>query len=251
MRKGILSLALIMLAGCVSSGMNSNPLKSEQGRAEARDAYIQLAVGYLQEGQPSRAKAPIGEALKLDSRNAQAHMVLALIFQQEMEYDLADEEFRKAISQGNDPRILNNYGSFLFERERYSDAHKYFELASQDTLYGERGRVFQNLGLVALKLNQPHQAEEYFTRALRLDGTQSLALLHLAKLNYARQEIVPASQYFQAYTQLAEPNAEGLLLGAQLAEAVGDRSNAASLILQLKRLYPASAEYQQWLTEHP
>lgn len=251
MRKGILSLALIMLTGCVSSGAGTDPLKSEQGRAEARDAYIQLAIGYLQEGQPSRAKAPISEALKLDSRNAQAHMVLALIFQQEMEYDLADEEFRKAISLSNDSRIQNNYGSFLFERERYAEAQKYFELASQDTLYPERARVFQNLGLVALKLQQPQQAEAFFTRALRLDGTQTLALLHLAKLNYERQEIVPASQYFQAYTQLAQPTAEGLLLGAQLAEAVGDRSNAASLVLQLKRLYPASAEYQQWLTEHP
>jgi type IV pilus assembly protein PilF len=39
------------------------------------------------------------------------------------------------------------------------------------------------------------------------------------------------------------------LLGASLATIFEDRDKAASLGLQLKRLYPGTPEYQQYLSE--
>ena len=44
----------------------------------------------------------------------------------------------------------------------------------------------------------------------------------------------------------ADLHRRSLLLGARLAEVFEDRDKAASLGLQLKRLYPASQEYQQY-----
>ena len=44
------------------------------------------------------------------------------------------------------------------------------------------------------------------------------------------------------------PVARSLLLGARLAEVFEDRDRAASLGLQLRRLYPASQEYQQYVS---
>jgi hypothetical protein len=39
--------------------------------------------------------------------------------------ELADQHFRKALSsRPADARILNNYGSFLFEQKRYKDAYE-------------------------------------------------------------------------------------------------------------------------------
>ncbi|MCF7202033.1 type IV pilus biogenesis/stability protein PilW [Pseudomonas oligotrophica] len=248
-----LRIALIMLfagfmAGCVSTG-HVDPLKTDEGRDQARDAYIQLGLGYVRQGAASRAKTPLRKALEIDPRSADAHAALALVFQTEMENELADKHYREALSDRRDARILNNYGSFLFEQGRYQDAMERFRQASEDNMYSERARVFQNMGMTALKLGQREQAETYFNRALRLDGRQPGALLELAELAYESGQYVPAKRYYDSFSALSEQNARSLLLGIRLAGIHGNRDSAASLALQLKRLYPGSPEYKQFLSE--
>src|SRR3990167_2813570 len=127
LRPALLLLAASLLAGCVTTG-NVDPMKTDKGRDEARDAYVQLGIGYLQQGETERAKIPLKKALELDSSNADAHAALALVFQIEMETELADEHFRNALSaSSDDTRILNNYGGFLYEQKRYPEAKERFE----------------------------------------------------------------------------------------------------------------------------
>ncbi|WP_312940451.1 type IV pilus biogenesis/stability protein PilW [Stutzerimonas balearica] len=248
-----LRLALIILfagwmAGCVSTG-SVDPLKTEEGRSQARDAYIQLGLGYLRQGATARAKTPLRKALEIDPHSADAHAALALVFQTEMENALADKHYREALSARRDARILNNYGSFLFEQGRYQDAMERFSQASEDNMYPERARVFQNMGMTALRLSQPEEAEKYFNRSLRLDSRQPGALLELAMLAYESGEYVPAKRYYDDFSALSEQSARSLLLGIRLANIHGDRDRAASLALQLKRLYPGTSEYKQFLSE--
>src|SRR3989338_5549953 len=58
LRIALLLSLFSLLAGCVSSG-DVDPMKSDKGRDEARDAYVQLGVGYLQQGDTERAKTPL------------------------------------------------------------------------------------------------------------------------------------------------------------------------------------------------
>jgi type IV pilus assembly protein PilF len=249
LRPALLLLAASLLAGCVTTG-TVDPMKTGKGRDEARDAYVQLGIGYLQQGQTERAKVPLKKALELDSSNADAHAALALVFQIEMEPKLADEHFLKALSQRrDDPRLLNNYGSFLFEQQRYQEALERYTQAAKDNLYPERSRVFENLGLTSLQLKQPEQAKAYFERSLRLNSRQPRALMEMAQLSYADKLYVPARGYYEAYLALAPQTERSLLLGVRLAKIFEERDNAASLGLQLKRLYPGTPEYQQYLSE--
>jgi type IV pilus assembly protein PilF len=249
LRPALLLLIASLVAGCVSTG-NVDPMKTGKGRDEARDAYTQLGIGYLQEGATERAKVPLKKALELDPASADAHAVLALVFQMEMEPKLADEHFRKALSQRpDDARLLNNYGSFLFEQKRYQEAFERYQQAAQDPLYPERSRVFENLGLTALMLKQREQAKAYFERSLRLNSRQPRALLEMAMISYEDKQYVPARRYYESYSQLREQDARSLLLGTRLARIFEDRDNAASLGLQLRRLYPGTPEYQQYLSE--
>ncbi|UVE16792.1 type IV pilus biogenesis/stability protein PilW [Pseudomonas sp. LS44] len=249
LRPALLLLLVGVLVGCVSSG-NVDPMKTDKGRDKARDAYVQLGIGYLQQGATGKAKLPLKKALELDPSSSDAHAALALVFQAEMEPELADQHFREALAKnGKDSRILNNYGSFLFEQGRYPEAMERYLQASQDTLYPERSRVFENLGMVSLKLKQPEQAEKYFERAVRLNRHQPRALLELAELHFQRKEYVPARTFYDTFSQLSEQSARSLLLGSRLASIFEDRDKAASLGLQLKRLYPGTPEYQQYLSE--
>lgn len=135
LRLALLLLFTGLVAGCVSSGHDS-PLRTDKGRDEARVAYVQLGLGYLRQGMSEQAKVPLKKALELDADDADANAALALVFQAQAEPELADRYFHKALaSRPADPRLLNNYGSFLFEQQRYDLASRYFQQAAADTLY--------------------------------------------------------------------------------------------------------------------
>jgi type IV pilus assembly protein PilF len=183
LRAALLLLVVSLLAGCVTTG-KVDPMTTQKGRDEARRAYVQLGIGYLQEGQNERAKIPLRSALQLDSSDADANAALALVFQGEGEVQLAEEHFLKAIANSNgDVRILNNYGSFLYEQKRYQQAYEMFQKAAGDPLYPERSRVFENIGLTALALNNRSEALENLSRALRLNPNQPRAFCSLSWLN--------------------------------------------------------------------
>ncbi|WP_349572606.1 type IV pilus biogenesis/stability protein PilW [Azotobacter salinestris] len=248
-RAALLLLSATLLVGCVSTGA-VDPMKTERGRKEAREAYIQLGLGYLKQGQTDRAKVPLGKALEMDPGDADAHAALALVFQTELEPTLADRHYRKALAKRpGDARILNNYGSFLFEQRRYQDAYERFQQAAADTLYPERSRVYLNLGLTAVKLGRRDLAKEHLEKSLRINSQQPRALLEMATLNFEARDYVAARSYYSSFSRMGEQNARSLLLGTRLAKVFDDRDQAANFGLQLKRLYPGTPEYQQYLSE--
>ena len=249
LRAALSIMTLSLLAGCVSGGAG-DPLASRQGREAAGQAYVQLGLGYLQQGLTERAKAPLGKALALDARDGEAHAALALVFQAEDEPVLAGEHFAKALAiRPDDTRIRNNYGSFLYAQGRFDEARAMFLQAVADTLYPERSRVYENLGLTALKLGQGEQARVYLEKALRLNRRQPRALLEMAELSYENRHYVPARDYYDRFSQLSDHDARSLLLGSRLARVFDEQGTLAELGQQLQRLYPGTPEYQQYLSE--
>lgn len=205
-RAALVFLLAVGLTGCVTSG-DQNPLKTDKGRDEARDAYIQLGLGYLQRGNTEQAKVPLRKALEIDPSSADAHAALAVVFQTEMEPKLADEEYRKALaSDSRNARVLNNYGGFLYEQKRYEEAYQRLLEASQDTLYPERSRVFENLGLVSLQMKKPAQAKEYFEKSLRLNRNQPSVAL---EMRWPTCSTRSASTCRLASTMISLPRAAG------------------------------------------
>ena len=238
-----------LLTGCVSSG-DSNPMSTDKGRDEARKAYVQLGLGYLQQGMTEQAKMPLSKALEIDKTDPDTHAALALVFQSEMEHELAEEAFLKALrGRPADARILNNYGSFLFQRQRYQEAYAQFQKAAADNLYPERSRVYQNLGITSLRLGQREAGRQQLEKALRLNRLQPRALLEMAELSYEDRHYVSARDFYDRFSLLSGQNARSLLLGARLEHVFNDRTSTANYGQQLKRLYPGTPEYQQYLSE--
>lgn len=248
--RAALSVVLVsLLAGCVSSG-DSSAMTTDKGRNEAREAYVQLGLGYLQQGMTGQAKVPLRKALELDKSDPDTNAALALVYQSEMEPGLAEQAFRTALDRRpDDARILNNYGSFLYEQQRYQEASAQFQKAAADTLYPERSRVYENLGITSLKLGQRDAGRAQLEKALRLNRQQPRALLEMAELSYEDRHYVPARDYYDRFSLLSGQNARSLLLGARLANVFEERTATANHGQQLKRLYPGTPEYQQYLSE--
>jgi type IV pilus assembly protein PilF len=240
---------VLALPGCVTESSNRRvvPVSQEQ----ALQDHIQLGLSYLGQGNRQSARFHLLKALDLDDRSAGAHNGMALLFQMELENALAEEHFEKAISYDSDfTRARNNYGVFLFQQERYEEALKQFEKASQDTNYELRPQVFLSLGIVAERLGRHQQAEESWNKALALEPRLAGVYLEFASLYFKQQDFSKARQYLATYDRLGRPTARSLWLAVRIEHHFGNWDAQASKGLALKKLFPRSQEnreYQQWL----
>ena len=77
LRSLLFLLSASLLTACVSTG-DVDPMKTPEGRKKAYDSFVQLGIGYLQQGETGPAKVPLKNALDIDSSAPDAHAVLVL-----------------------------------------------------------------------------------------------------------------------------------------------------------------------------
>lgn len=242
-------LAVTLLAGCVSSTRDAD-------RASMKDAlqdHIQLGLGYLGEGNRDSARYHLQKAQEIDNRVPGVHNGLALLYQLEMEHELADEHFRRALSLDSGySRARNNYGVFLYQQERYEEAYEQFSRAAADTDYRLRPQAFLSTGIVARQLGRQDEAVNAWRRALALNPRLTTPYLELASHYLAQEDYVQARRMLGEYNDRAQPSARSLWLGVRIEHTFGNRDARESQAMALQKLFPYSSEaleYQQWLSD--
>ena len=232
---------LVSLAGCVTESTGGLPDPAPP--ASRVNAQLDLARGYLEQGNMERARTSLNKALEIDSRSVEAHVLLGVLNAAESEWGVAEQHFKTALSiEPKDAMALNNYGSFLYSRGRYEEAVRYLAVLVQDTDYRARSQAYENLGLAQLKVNEKKAARESFSRALQLSFSQPLSNLELSQLAYEDGDIESASTYYDSFRAMAQQNARSLCLGMKIAQAERDTDSMASYALALNNLFPDSPE---------
>jgi len=136
---------------------------------KATKVRTQLAVEYLRTGDLDAAKRALDQALETTPRDSQANMMMGVLLQQEgskLNLEKADHYFKRAISA--DPKnaqARNNYGTYLYQLERYNDAIEQFQIAGATLGYDQRFRALENMGRIYLKLGDTANAEKSFKQA--------------------------------------------------------------------------------------
>jgi len=232
---------LITLVGCVTESTGGLPDPAPP--ASRVIAQLDLARGYLEQGNMERARSSLNKALEIDDRSVEAHVLLAVLNAAESEWGIAERHFKTALSiDPNDAMALNNYGSFLFSRGRYEESVRYLSLLVQNTDYRARSQAYENLGLAQLKVDEKEAARDSFNRALQLSFSQPQSSLELAQLAYDDGDIERAGGHFDAFRAQAQQNARSLCLGMKIAQAQRDSDRMASYALALHNLFPDSPE---------
>lgn len=245
----VLLTTAVLLSGCASQSGNAGAGHSP---AQTLEAYTGLGVQYLQAGNTINAKLSLQRALELDADYAPALSALALAFQSEQEYELAERYFKKALNADSDSaRIHNNYGAFLFSLQRYEEACEQLSAATKDPFYSGRAQVFENLGRCYRLIERNTDAADAFQRALAINGNRPHALVALAQLEFDQGELVSATRRFSRFLMLVdqrrtEHTPASLWLGIQLARAEHNTSKASTYALILRNTYPNSAEYRRY-----
>jgi type IV pilus assembly protein PilF len=225
-----------------------NSQDSTDIRKRAR-LHAELASLYFQNGNLSVALEETGVAIEADPSYASAYSVRALVYSALREFDAAEADFRKSLSLApSDPDVNNNYGWYLCQRDRARDSIPYFLVAIKNPLYSTPDVAYANAGACALKAGDRESARSYLSQALRMGQSGApLAQLQLAKLAYLENHLEEARNRLMDVMQMLQPSAEALWLGARIERKMGHKEDEASMVSQLRRLYPTSQEYQEFL----
>lgn len=217
--------------------------RSEQAQ-RAAGIRLQLAVGYYEQRQLSVALEEIRQALQSDPDFADAYSMRGLIYMDMGEARLAEESFQQALRLSpNNPDFNNNYGWFLCQNGRPAQSIAYFENALKVRSYQSPAKALNNAGACSLKLNDKASAEKYFTQAFQYDPGNVATNASLAKLFFDRRDYDRARFYVGRVVKADAADADLLWLGIKAEHKLGNQAAVQSLATQLRRRYPASAEY--------
>lgn len=229
-----------------STSSQAVDIKDRSPDSEARKRArlrMELAIGYYQDGKFAVALDELKQALSYDPTFAEAHGVLALVYMELNEKQLAEQSFQKALQLAPDSSdILNNYGWFLCQNGRPADSVAYFLKAIQNPLYPQPAKPLQNAGVCAARAGDKPAAESYFQRSFQLDPSGPVSALNLAEIYYARGEAERARFYVNLVNKSPASNPESLWLGIRIEHQMGNGPEELSLASQLRRNFPGSRE---------
>lgn len=240
-----------LLTACVTT--TTGPFTEKVSEKKALESYIALGYGYLADGKVALAKQRTERALEIDPNNAEAHTVMAMIWQQEGELELAEKHFEKALSERDDIAKTNHlYGEFLMSQGKYLQAITSLKRVSLELDYPDRPKTYQDLGLCYLQTQQPELALTAFKKAQRLDPSMPEPHYQAANLAFEKGEFEYAIKSFDAFRRLvatgkARHSAETVYLGIRLARHLKDRKAETAYVKMLYRDYRATPQFQAFM----
>lgn len=246
----VMLTCVAMLGAC----QTTTPNKLSKDPQKAVESRTKLAAQHIRNGDLDAAKKVLDQALKTDSRSVETHIMMGVLLQTEgspKNLDLAEHHYKRAIAlDPKNARARNNYGGYLYQRERYNEAIEQLSIAGSTLGYEQRGAALQNIGRTYLKLNDKVNAERYLTQALQVDRGLYLAMIELAEIYYLSERSKEARQAYEMFVRTVGQNnqdAAALWTGLRVARANEDRIGMQVLANQLRALYPNSAEYKRYL----
>jgi type IV pilus assembly protein PilF len=251
MRKTTIMPLLLLVAACTGTAPPEGPSADTRIVGEVGDPrnrariHTDLAGAYMERGNMGVALEELRIAVAADPGYAPAHSMLGLVYMDLRENELAAQSLERALRLSpNDADINHNYGVFLCQTQREPDSIRYFMQAIKNPLYSAPWRSYSAAGVCTLRTKNSKEAEQYFERALRLEPDEPASLINLGQIRYRQGKLDEARRLVSRYNKLSDPSAESLWLALRIERKSGERVAEQSYANQLRRRYPASAEYQ-------
>lgn len=237
----VVMLAFTLLA-CASV---QEQAREDKKQFEIADTNLRLGLGYLQRGRLDAALEKLQKSVAAMPDYAEAQSSLALVYQQLDNNEQAEIHYQRALELSpKDGSIQNNYAVFLCETGRPAESETYFLRAIQSRNYHTPAQALENLGVCAMQIPDMAKAESYLRKALQIDPKLPRALLKMAQISLQKKNAMSGRAYLQRYQEVAPLGAEGLWLGIQVEQELGDMATARDYENRLRRHFPDSPELQ-------
>ena len=239
-RASLLLAGITLLAACAGSDTRSEDDESIRQQSELN---TQLGREYMRRGQYEIALEKLKKAVSADPGYAPAHTVLAVLYEQIGEAELAGQHYRRAVEAAPaNGDVNNNYGAFLCHSGQAGQAESYFLKAASDPFYRTPAVAYANAGSCLLQSGNLDKAESYLRQSLEYDAKFPDALLAMAHVNHLLGNYFRARAFLQRYEDFGPDTAASLALGSQIETGLSNADGAREYLERLFSGFPESPQ---------
>lgn len=171
-KKGIIifSLFIIILFSCATDNNKKTISREFAQKNYHRGMY------YLERGFIYSAENEFLTAVRLDPNNPKIYLALGRTYHLQTRLDLSEALFEEALKI--DPNFIEArfyLGSLYLDMKEWNKALKEFNIAKKDEDFIYRPSVYNNLGLVYMRLGEKKKAFEAFKKVIELAPNSKLA----------------------------------------------------------------------------
>lgn len=234
--------SLVFIQGCTAI---ESYKASEEKNLRIAKTHVELGVGYLKQNKLDIAVEKLKKAIEAEPSYAPGHSAIAIVYERLEKYNLADEHYLEAISLNpENGGLYNNYGVFLCGRGKYSQAEEFFLKAIASRRYATPELAYENAGVCARKIPELKKAEEYLSKALRINPRLPLALVNMAHIRFLQNNFLSTRGFLQRYEAVSQHTADSLWLGVRVERKLKNKSAEQDYAKQLQSRYPKSEEFK-------
>jgi type IV pilus assembly protein PilF len=251
----IILLAFVtVIVSCTSNGPRKSTYNNRKANVNqvADDSpemiYLELGVGYLKRGKEGDVDIALGnfkKSIGFNPKFAQAHSMLANVYDRKGLFDSAEKHYKLSIKYNNgSPDIINNYANFLCQRGFYDLAIEKYQQVVNNPEYKSVASAYENDGVCATRGKNVQQAEVFFRKALEINSKQPNSLYNLMLIHLNQKQYMKALPFLQRLEQVVQPSAEMLSAGYKIEKGLNHEDLAAIYLITLKKNFPNSESYK-------
>jgi type IV pilus assembly protein PilF len=200
----------------------------------------------MQRNQLEVAREELERALEIAPDHSAANHAMAALQERLGNYDDAERQYRQAVrSDPENSQAAHDFGTFLCRHGRVQEALEQYENALSNPLYRQPEMSNLRAGECLISHGNMQAAEPYFRKALRINPGLSLALYHMADINFRRKKYLSARGYIERYFSIASKTPESLLLAYKIERKLKAPKVAEEYAALLRGKFARSKQAQE------
>lgn len=239
-------LCLTLLSACVSESTIVDTDRVGKPRTDMKEAArtrMSLGLNYLQRGDTSQAKYNLEKAKQLAPDMSDVDNALAYYYQQVGELEQAEDAYRASLRKdSNNADTYNNFGSFLCQISKYSEAEELLQAAIKRPGYIRVADSYENLAFCALAQKDYLRYQQFLRQSLQHNSNRTSSLYNMAVIEYAMGNLTEAKKWQTRLHQMGQVSPEATLIRYLVAYYSGDVVEQQTAEKFLLSVYPGSSE---------
>lgn len=239
-------LCLTLLSACVSESTIVDTDRVGKPRTDMKEAArtrMSLGLNYLQRGDTSQAKYNLEKAKQLAPDMSDVDNALAYYFQQVGELAQAEDAYRTSLRKdSNNADTYNNFGSFLCQINKYTEAEELLQAAIKRPGYIRVADSYENLAFCALAQKDYLRYQQFLRQSLQHNSNRTSSLYNMAVIEYAMGNLTEAKKWQARLHQMGQVSPEATLIRYLVAYHSGDAVEQQTAEKFLLSVYPGSSE---------
>lgn len=233
MKRSIVLLIMLTLAGCATTG-------SSPDKAKLAEGYYNKGLAHLQSNSLELAYVEFHRAVQTDSKNKMAYYGLGLIRDRQEKFEEAEKYFKEAIDIDSAFSEAHNMLGVIYSRQqRWKEALKSYQKALENKLYTTPHITYLNIGHMYMMQREYAKAVEAYRESKRIVN-QDIAVYRLGMALLDTGKVREAILELQEGTRMSPSNAEmRLALGIAYLKD-GNKSAALTEFRKVEELTPGT-----------